>query len=127
LRIRQTNRAAIEETAPHREAEYIVCSEATRKARWLIQLRKDVAGELVTPPIYCGNNGALKNICSGVSSAKTKHIDIRFHDSGELHAQEVAKFAYVSTETTLSDMAKALALERHQRLIVKSMGLRTGF
>jgi hypothetical protein len=105
------------------EAEYVACSEATRKARWLIQLHKDVTGELVTPPIYCDSNGALKNIWSGVSSAKTKHIDIRFHDSRELHAQGIVKFAYVSTDVNLADiMTKALAPERHQRL-VGGMGL----
>ena len=56
------------------EAEYVACSEATRKARCLIQLHKDVTGELVTPPIYCDSNGVLKNIWSGVSSAKTKPL-----------------------------------------------------
>jgi len=106
------------------EAEYVACSEATRKARCLIQLHKDVTGDLVSPPIYCDSNGALKNIWSGVSSAKTKHIDIRFHDSRELHAQGIVRFAYVSTDENLADiMTKALAPERHQRL-VKSMGLR---
>jgi len=72
-------------------------------------LHKDVTGELVTPPIFCDNNGALKNICSGVSSAKTKHIDVRFHDSRELHAQGIVEFAYVSTNDNLADiMTKAL-------------------
>ena len=108
------------------EAEYVACSEATRKARCLIQLHKDVTGELVVPPIYCDSNGALKNIWSGVSSAKTKHIDIRFHDSRELHAQGIVKFDYVSTDDNLADiMTKALAPERHHRL-VQSMGLRRG-
>jgi len=106
------------------EAEYVACSEATRKARCLIQLHKDVTSELVIPPIYCDNNGALKNIRSGVSSAKTKHIDIRFHDSRELHAQGIVKFDYVSTDENLADiMTKALAPERHQRLVA-NMGLR---
>jgi hypothetical protein len=106
------------------EAEYVACSEATRKARCLIQLHKDVTGELVVPPIYCDNNGALKNIRSGVSSAKTKHIDIGFHDSRELHAQGIVKFDYVSTDENLADiMTKALASECHQRLVA-NMGLR---
>jgi len=108
------------------EAEYVACSEATRKARCLIQLHKDVTGELVVPPTYCDSNGALKNIWSGVSSAKTKHIDIRFHDSREVHTQGIVKFDYVSTNDNLADiMTKALVPERHQRL-VQSMGLRRG-
>jgi len=105
------------------EAEYVACSKATREAQCLIQLHKDVTGELVIPPIYCDSNGALKNIRSGVSSAKTKHIDIRFHDSRELHAQGIVKFAYDSTDVNLADiMTKPLAPERHQRL-VEGLGL----
>jgi len=42
-------------------------------------LHKDVTGETVVPTIYCDSNGALKTIYSGVSSPKTKHIDIQYH------------------------------------------------
>jgi len=52
------------------KAEFVACSEATRKVRCLIQLHKDVTGELVVPPIYCDSNCALKNIWSGVSGCK---------------------------------------------------------
>ena len=105
------------------EAEYVACSETTRKARCLIQLHKVVTSELVSPLIYCNSNGALKNFWSGVSSAKTKHIDIRFHDSRELHAQVIVKFAYVSTDENLADiMTKPLRPECHRRL-VGGMGL----
>jgi hypothetical protein len=44
------------------ETKYVASSEATCKARWLIQLHKDVTGELVTPPIYYDSNHTLKNI-----------------------------------------------------------------
>jgi len=63
------------------EAEYIACSDATREAEWLARLHKDVTSETVVPTIYCNSNGTLKTIYSGVSSPKTKYIDIRYHIS----------------------------------------------
>jgi hypothetical protein len=113
-------------TTPTTEAEYVACSEAICKGQRLIQLHKDVTGELVTPPIYCDRNGAWKNFWSGVSSAKTKHINIRFHDSRELYAQGIVKFVYGSTDVNLADiMTKPLVPERHQRL-VDGIGLDAG-
>jgi len=62
------------------EAEYIACSEATREARSLVKLHRDLTGEAVVPSIYCDSNGALSTIRSGgQSSVKSKHIDIKFH------------------------------------------------
>jgi len=42
------------------EEEFASCSEATVKARCLIQLYKEVTGRLVTSPICWGRNGAFK-------------------------------------------------------------------
>jgi len=92
------------------KAEYAACTEVWCKARYLIQLYKDT-GKFATLPIYRDRSGALKGIRSGVSSEKTKHIDIQFHDSRELHAQGRVKFTYASTDVNLADiMTKALTL-----------------
>jgi len=53
--------------------------------------------------MYCGGNGALKNIYSDVSSAKTKHTGIRLHGSRELQAQGIVKCDCVSTDNNLAD------------------------
>jgi len=50
------------------EAKYVACSGAARGARRLVQLHTDVAGDLVSPPIYCDSNGA--RISGPVSQAQ---------------------------------------------------------
>jgi len=59
------------------EAEFIACSEASREAKWLLQLQKDIHGkDLPLLPINCDNQGALTLITTGIIKARTKHIDI---------------------------------------------------
>ena len=51
------------------EAEYIACSEASREARWLRQLQRDVKGiihQKLPTPIYTYSQGALSHITTGI-------------------------------------------------------------
>jgi hypothetical protein len=97
------------------KAEYIACSDVTREAEWQVQLHKDVTGETAVPTIYCDSNGALKTIYSGVSSPKTKHIDIRYHVSRDRQERGIVNFTDISTDDNLADiMTKALGPDKHQ-------------
>ena len=107
------------------EAEYIACSDATREAECLLRLHKDVTGETVVPTIYCDSNGALKTIYSGVSSCKTKHIDIRYHISRDRQEHGIVNFTDISTNDNLADiMTKALGPEKPQHFAT-GIGLRS--
>ena len=107
------------------EAEYIACSNATREAEWLAQLHKDVTSETVVPTIYCDSNGALKTIYSGVSSPKTKHIDIWYHISRDRQEYGIVNFTNISTDDNLADiMTKALGPAKHKNFAT-GIGLRT--
>jgi len=70
------------------EAEYIACSEASREGRWLLQLCKDTRRDNINNdhdnkplPILCDHEGALTHIISGTIKARTKHIDVCYHNS----------------------------------------------
>jgi len=97
------------------EAEYIACSDATREAEWLVQLHKDVTDETAVPTIYCDSNGALKTIYSGVSSPKTKHINIRYQVSRDRQERGIVNFTDISTDDNLVNiMSKALGPDKRQ-------------
>ena len=73
------------------EAEYIACPEASRRARWLQQLQRDIEdqpdGHIDEPlPIYTDSQGALTHITAGITKTRTKHIDVCYHNSRDLHA-----------------------------------------
>ena len=76
------------------EAEYMACSEAAREAQWLKQIESDIASttqsELLT--IKCDNQGTIKDIISGTSKARTKHIDVRYHNYRDLRGQGNPRF-----------------------------------
>jgi len=66
------------------EAEFIACSEASREAKWLLQLQKNIHGsQKDSPPlpINCDNQGALTLITTAIIKARTKHIDVCYHNS----------------------------------------------
>jgi hypothetical protein len=112
------------------EAEYIACSEASREAIWLLQLQKDVHGdtnednETEPLPIYCDNQGALTHITTGIIKARTKHIDVKYHNSRDLHARKIVDYSYINTDENTADIfTKALAKDKHSKF-TKAMGLR---
>jgi len=112
------------------EPEYIACSEASREARWLLQLQRDIHGSqnqasLPSSPllIYCDNQGALTHITTGVIKARTKHIDVCYHNSRDLHARKIVDYSYVHTNDNVADIiTKPLTKAKHMKF-TKGMGL----
>jgi len=101
-------------------------SEASREARWLLQLQRDIHGSLsdASPlPIYCDNQGALTHITTGVIKARTKHIDVCYHNSRHLHARKIIDYFYVHTNDIVADiLTKPLTKETHTTF-TNGMGL----
>jgi len=108
------------------EAEYIACSEASREARWLLQLQTDIRGspsDASPLPIYCDNQGTLTHITTGVIKARTMHIDVCYLNSRDLHACKIVDYSYVHTNKIAADiLTKALSKEKHTKF-AKAMGL----
>jgi len=56
------------------QAKFIACSEASREAKWLLQLHNDIHGsQRDSPPLpfNCDNQGALTLITTGIIKART--------------------------------------------------------
>ena len=114
------------------EAEYIAYSEASREARWLQQLQRDIEDQpdghtgIDEPlPIYTNSQGALTHITTGITKARTKHIDVCYHSSGGLHAWVIIKYDYVNTNDNPADiLTKALPREKHEKF-TRAMGVRS--
>jgi len=108
------------------EAEFIACSEASREAKWLLQLQKDIHSfQKDSPllPINYDNQGALTLITTGIIKAGTKHINICYHNSRDLNRQPIVNYSYVNTNKNVADiLTKALATDKHTKF-TKAMGL----
>jgi len=99
------------------ETEFIPCSEASREAKWLLHLQKDIHGKDFPPlPINCDNQGALTLIITGIIKAQTKHIDVCCHNSQDLHEQRIVNYSYVQTDENVADiLRKALTKDKHTK------------
>jgi len=106
------------------EAEFIASSEASRDAKWLLQLQKDIHKKDSPPlPINCDNQGALTLITTGVIKARTKHIDVCYQNSRDLHRRRIVNYSYVHTNENVADiLTKALTKDKHEKF-TKAMGL----
>ena len=114
------------------EAEYIVCSHATRESLWLKRMMKEAArgmGVRIVDgpvPIGCDNQGAIKLITSGVIRQKSKHIDVKYHHVHDEQMKGAVKFQSVTSEFNPAGLlTKPLAVPRHERLLQLS-GLTLG-
>jgi hypothetical protein len=109
------------------EAEFIACSEASREAKWLLQLQKDIHGkdihgkdihgkDLPPLPINCDNLGALTLITTGIIKARTKHIDVCYHNSRDLHRRRIVNYSYVNTNENVADILTSAKVQIDYRL-----------
>jgi len=108
------------------QAEFIACLEASREAKWLLQLHNDIHGsQRDSPllPINCDNQGALTLITTGIIKARTKHIDVCYHNSRDLHKRRIVNYSYVHTNENVADiLTTALTKDKHTQF-TKAMGL----
>ena len=62
------------------EAEYMALASATREAKFLLQLLRDMDGDQHTSAVmHADNQGALVLAKNPVHHQRSKHIDIRYH------------------------------------------------
>jgi hypothetical protein len=106
------------------EAEYIACSEGSREAKWLLQHHQDIhSKDASLLPLNCDNQGALSHIRTGIRKARTKHIDVCYHNSLDLHARKIVDYSYMHTNENVADIVtKALRQDKHEKF-TKAMGL----
>ena len=111
------------------EAEYIACSEASREARWLQQLQRDIEDQpdshIDEPlPIHTDSQGALAHITTGITKARTKHIDVCYHNFRDLHAREIIRYDYINTNDNPTDnLTKVLPRKEHEKF-TRAIGVR---
>jgi hypothetical protein len=108
------------------EAEFIACLKASWDAQWLLQLQKDIhCSQKDSPPlpINYDNQGAFTLITTGIIKAETKHIEVCYHNSRDLHKQRIDIYSYVHRNKNVADiLLKALTNDQHY-MFMKAMGL----
>jgi hypothetical protein len=99
------------------EAEYIASSEASCDAVWLLQLHRDIHGKDASLLlINCNNQGALSHNTTGIIKARTKHIDVCYHNSRDLHARKIVDYSNVHTNVNVADiLTKALTKDTDEK------------
>jgi len=108
------------------EDEFIACSEASREAKWSLQFQKDIhSSKKDSPPlpINCDSQGALTLITTEIIKARTKHIDVSYHNRWDLHRRRIVNYSYVHTNKNVADiLTKTLMKDQHKKF-TKAMGL----
>jgi len=105
------------------KAELIACSEASRAAKWFLQLQRDIHRKDLPPlPINCDNQGALTLVTTGIIKARTKHIEVGYHNSQDLHKRRIVEYSYVHTDKNVADiLTQAQTKDKHTKF-TKAMG-----
>ena len=63
--------------------------------------------------IYSDSQGALAHITTGICKARSKHIDVCYHNSHGLHQRKVVKYDYVNNPADI--LTKVLARDKHEK------------
>ena len=94
------------------EAEYIAASEAAKEAKWLRLIigvfehkgREPTSDQLSATRIGCDNQAALAIIANPRCSARTKHIELRYHLVRDYAQRNIVSFHYVPTQCNIADL-----------------------
>ncbi|CAB1116776.1 unnamed protein product [Ectocarpus sp. CCAP 1310/34] len=106
------------------EAEYIAAGEGVKEALFVRAVLSFVAPETSWASIQVreDNQGAMTLVQNPLSSARSKHIDVRFHFIRELFKSGRISVEYVSTDEQHADLlTKALCrvkLEYHRKALM---------
>ena len=68
--------------------------------------------------IFSDSRGALAHITttSGIMKARTKHIDVCYHNSRDLHSRRIVQYGNVNTDDNPTDLlTKSLPRGKHER------------
>jgi len=105
------------------DVEFIACSEASSKVKWLLQLQKDIHGKVFPLlPIHCDNQSALTLITTGIIKARTEQINVCSHNSRDLHERRIVNYYYAHRDKNVADiLTKALTKDNHTKF-TKAMG-----
>lgn len=91
------------------EAEYVAGATAAHEAVWLRTLIHDLTGSSTPMEMRCDNESAISMMHNTVSSARTKHIAIRYHYVRELVEDKTLTVTHVPTGDMIADsLTKAL-------------------
>ena len=119
--ITKTQRVPAQSTA---EAEYLAAAEGVKEALYVRSVLSFVAPETSGAKIRVleDNEGALALVQNPFSSARSKHIDVRYHFIRELFKSGKITAVYVPTGEQHADMlTKALRqpkLEYHRKVLM---------
>lgn len=106
------------------EAEYVSLTEACQEAKWIHSLLQDL--DMLCPQsttIYEDNQSCLKLLDAEKLNPRTKHIDIKYHFTREIHKSGEIEFMYCPTEHMVADiLTKPLAAVKMKQLS-KGLGL----
>jgi hypothetical protein len=106
------------------EAEYIAASQAAKEAKWLRLLinvlechgQEHKEGEPKATQIFCDNQATIAIIDNPRCSARTKHIELRYHLVRDYALRGLVKFTHVPTECNMADLLtkplNAIAMRR---------------
>jgi hypothetical protein len=92
------------------EAEYVAATHAAKEAMWLRNFIGDVFSQVKGPTtLHCDNQSAIAMSKTGSFSARTKHIDIRYHFIRFVVEKGTLKLIYCPTDDMTADtLTKAL-------------------
>ena len=106
------------------EAEFYAVSEAVKEILFVAQVLLDLEVPVHTPvTVRVDNMGAIFMSGNASSSARTRHVDTRWHFVRELQDQGAIEVVFVKTDENLADgYTKNIGsetYERHGRITVR--------
>jgi len=82
---------------------------------WLLQLNQHIPGkDTLLLLIDCNNQCTLSHLTTGIIKAHTKHINVCYHNSRDLHTQTIVDYCYMRTNDNVADiLTKSFTKDKH--------------
>ena len=100
------------------ESEYLAVGDIVKEALFLRNILEffDPGQSMVSIPVHEDNAGSIKLVESPLSSARSRHIDIRHHFVRGLCENGIIRMVYVPTDQQHADtLTKSLGLDAFAR------------
>lgn len=86
------------------EAEFVAANEVTRELRWLTQFLDQLGIDYLKPVIFIDNLSTIKQIETGETKRRSKHLDIKFNYIREQYRQQLFSVEHIGSEEQVADL-----------------------
>jgi hypothetical protein len=103
-------------------SEVIALSDMCKRLVWILSLLQELGFQFPLAPVWEDNQASLITIKKPTSSERSRHVEVRYLWTRQLHEQKVCLFKWIKSKSNIADHFTKIEAAIVQRAFIAIMG-----